>query len=122
MEQVNSTSSMGIFIVESIKMGVSMALEATNGSPKVHSTKGTSKMDSGMAKANGKKKKPNTMEAMVKDSNKDMESFIFRVATFTKEISFKTKNKDTVKCFGLTGASIRGNGKMVLSTAKVKSI
>lgn len=102
-------------------MDGSMVLEAMNGSPKGHSMKGTLKMDLGMVKVNGKKNKPNIMEAMVKGSNKDMGSYIFPVAIFIKEISFKTKNKATGKCFGLTVVFIRANGKMGPNTARVKS-
>ena len=51
-----------------------------------------------------------------------MDSFIFPVAIFTKEILFKIRRKDMVKCFGLMEVFIRVNGKMERKMEKAKYI
>lgn len=113
---------MEMYIVANIKMDDLTALEAISGKLMVHFIKETLKMDLGMVKANGKKKKPNTMEATARASNKDMDSSTFLVAIFIREILFKIKNKAMGKCFGPMVAFIKANGKMELSMGKVKFI
>ena len=51
-----------------------------------------------------------------------MDSYIFLVETFIREILFKIKDRDTVNFFGLIVAFTKGNGGMEFRTEKVKFI
>ena len=62
------------------------------------------------------------MEDMFKGSNRDMANFIFQVVTFTKGIFSKTKRKAMEKCFGLTVAFTKDNGRMEFKVGKGKYI
>ena len=75
-----------------------------------------------MVKANGTEDRPNIMEIMFKDWNKDMGNYIIQMVIFTKEILLRTKEKDMDKCFGQTEAFIKDNGKKAHRMEKAKSI
>ena len=51
-----------------------------------------------------------------------MENYIFQVATFIKEILFKTKEKDMVNSFGLIVVFTKDNGETVFKMEKDRFI
>ena len=79
-----------------------------------------SRMDSDTEKVNGHKIKLNTSEITYKGSNRDMESFIFQVVIFTKEISSTIEDKAMVKCFGLMDLFTKVNGNTGFKMARDK--
>ena len=74
-----------------------------------------------MEKVNGYQEKPNIMEIMYKDWNKDMDSCIFLVEISIKAILFKINAKVMDRCFGLIVVFIRGNGEMEFKMEKGRS-
>ena len=65
-----------------------------------------------MEKENGHLDKQSIQGIMHKVSNKVMDNYIILVAIFIKEISSRTKDKDTGRCSGLMDHFIKAIGKV----------
>ncbi len=122
MEQANNFLLMETFIGANTKMVDLMALADINGSLRVLFIREILGMDWGMAKESGKRDKLNIMVVIVKDWNRAMDNFTFRVVTFIKATLSKIKNKDMDKCSGLMAVFIRDNGKMEPKMVKARFI
>lgn len=85
-------------------------------------TKVVSETDCVMVKENGQVGKLSIQVAMLKDSNKATESYIFHQVTFTKATLLRISVRDMEKCFGQMVLSTKGNGKEVFKTERDRSI
>ncbi len=121
MGKDNKNLLMVTHIKENIKMEDLMDLALINGQV-MQFIKDPLKMVLDMVRVNGLKIKRNILEIMFKDLKRDMVSYTFQVAIFTKEISLMIKDKDMDKCFGQMDLSTKGNGRMAFKMEKGKYI